>query len=167
MPIGRAVRTLTMCVDVAMFLWRRHNSVPPASAPDTDPHPVAQPGTKQVVPDAAGTSAEDLSREQTRTVTFGLDGQNYAIDLTDDAAAELRDTVGRYIAAGRRVSRQARTGTPGPTNPRVRQQASADGQDSAAIREWAHANGHRISGRGPIPATVRQAYDARPRVRAR
>lgn len=119
------------------------------------------------MPDAVGTSGEELSREQTRTVTFGLDGQNYAIDLTDDATAELRDTVGRYIAAGRRLSRQARTRTPGRKNPQVRQRASADGQDSAAVREWAQANGHRISDRGPIPTTVRQAYDARPRGRAR
>src|SRR4051794_33482945 len=34
----------------------------------------------------------------------------------------------------------------------------AGARETAAIREWAHANGHDVSARGRIPSTVLAAY---------
>jgi hypothetical protein len=165
MPARRALRTLTLGFDLAVFLWRRYSSVAQRSAPVTDARPVVPLDHKRLVSDAEDNDAEDLAPERTQTVCFGLDGQNYAIDLSDQNAADLRETLGRYIAAGRRVDRQTRTANIAPARPRAGA-ARADGQDPAAIRQWARAHGHLISDRGPIPATVRQAYAARRRGRA-
>ena len=171
MPARRALRTLTLGVDLALFLWRRYSAATQRPAPGTDARPVEPRDQKPVVSapennDAEDLGAADLSPERTQTVSFGLDGQNYAIDLSDQDAAELRETLGRYVAAGRRVGQQTRTAKIAPARPRAGQPAPADGQDAAAIRQWARAHGHRISDRGPIPATVRHAYAARRRGRA-
>ena len=178
MPTRRALRTLTLGFDLAAFLWRRYSSVSQRSAPVTDAPPVEPLDHQHVVSIAEDNEAEDneaedgdtedgdtedRSPERTQTINFGLDGQNYAIDLSDQSAGELRETLGRYIAVGRLVGRQTRTATIAPARPRAGQSARADGQDAAAIRQWARAHGHRISDRGPIPATVRQAYAARRR----
>jgi hypothetical protein len=176
MPARRALRTLTLGFDVAVFLWNRYSSVAQRSAPVTDARPVAPLDHKRVVSvpedndaqdnDTERLNAGDLVPKRTQTVSFGLDGRNYAIDLSDQNAAELRETLGRYVAAGRRVGRQTRAVNMAPARPRGGQPAQADGHDAAAIRQWARAHGHQISDRGPIPATVRQAYAARRRGRA-
>jgi hypothetical protein len=171
MPARRALRTLTLSFELAVFLWRRYSSVAQRSAPVTDALPVGPRGQKRAVSvpeenNAVDGGAENLSLERTQTVNFGLDGQNYAIDLTDQSAAELREALGRYIAAGRRVGQQTRTSNIAPARPRSGQRARADGHDAPAIRQWARAHGHQISDRGPIPATARQAYAARRRGRA-
>ena len=176
MPTRRALRTLTLGLNLAVFLWRRYSSVSQRSAPVTDAPPVETLDHQQVVSIAENNDAddneaedgdtEDRSPERTQTINFGLDGQNYAIDLSDQSAGELRETLGRYIAAGRPVGQQTRTANIAPAHPRAGQSARADGQDAAAIRQWGRAHGHRISDRGPIPATVRQAYAARRRGRA-
>lgn len=168
MPAPRALRTLTLGLEIAAFLWRRYRSVAQRSAPVTDAPPVQPRDHKRVASapdddDKEAGHAEDLSPERTQTINFALDGQNYAIDLTDQSAAELRQTLGRYIAAGRQVGRQTRTANITPPRPQAGQRARTDGQDATAIRQWARAHGHRISDRGPIPATVRQAYAARRR----
>lgn len=169
MPARRALRTLALGFDIAVILWRRYSSVAPRSALVTDALPVVPLDQKPVVsvPEDNDTAndggAEDLPRERTQTVNFGLDGRNYAIDLSDQNAAELRQTLGRYITAGRRVGQQTGTSKIAPARPPAGQPARADGQNAAAIRQWARAHGLQISDRGPIPATVRQAYAARRR----
>jgi hypothetical protein len=35
------------------------------------------------------------------TVSFGLDGKSYEIDLSDNNAAEFRDALSKYVSAGR------------------------------------------------------------------
>jgi hypothetical protein len=91
--------------------------------------------------------------DASQTVTFALDGVTYEIDLNDENAAKLRDAFSLWVGNGRRVSgRSARAARPA---------ARAGGaEDSAAIREWAKQNGHQVSERGRISATVRDAYNA-------
>src|SRR3712207_8045448 len=36
------------------------------------------------------------------TVSFGLDGKSYEIDLSDNNAAEFRDALSKYVSAGRK-----------------------------------------------------------------
>jgi hypothetical protein len=94
--------------------------------------------------------------EATETVSFGLDGTNYEIDLNDDNAARLRDALATYVGHGRKVSGARRGGG------RRAAAASANGSGASAkeIREWARENGHDVPERGRIPADVREAYDS-------
>jgi hypothetical protein len=167
MPSRRALRTLTTSLDLAVFLWRRYGSSPQKSAPEADAGQVGPIDRETLVAVAEEASPEDLSPEHTQTVRFGLDGQHYAIDVSDEGAVELREMLGRYIAAGRRAGRPSRAASSAPGRPRARQPAPTTGQDAAAIRQWAQAHGHRVSGRGPIPVKIRQAYDAGGRSRDR
>ncbi|MFE0648531.1 Lsr2 family protein [Streptomyces sp. NPDC059534] len=90
--------------------------------------------------------------EAAQTVLFALDGKNYEIDLTDDHAGELREVLAPYVGAGRKVGGGGRT-------PVRRMGAAKPSQDSSAIREWARANGHDVSERGRVPASIREAYE--------
>ncbi len=87
------------------------------------------------------------------TVTFGLDGTTYDIDLSQDNAAKLRDALAPYVGVARRSSssRGARKAT------RTR---GAGGPDPKEIREWARNHGHQVSDRGRVPAEVKEAFDA-------
>ena len=42
--------------------------------------------------------------DATQTVSFGLDGTSYEIDLNDKNAAALRDALAAYVGHGRKVS---------------------------------------------------------------
>src|SRR5699024_10492681 len=85
----------------------------------------------------------------TNTVTFGLDGVAYEIDLNDDNARQLRSKLEKWTAPARRTGGRARRGTGGGT-----------AGDAKKIRQWASENGYEVSERGRIPADVREAYAA-------
>ena len=88
--------------------------------------------------------------EATETVRFGLDGTNYAVDLSEAHANELRDLLAPYVGVGRKLSGQRRMAR------RV-----ATGEPNAAdVRAWARENGYDVSTRGRVPADVLQAYAA-------
>lgn len=103
----------------------------------------------QLVDDIDGTVLEVGDGE---TVHFSLSGIAYEIDLSVENAEALRTALEPYIAAGRRASAGARSAAP-------RKRASSS-NETAAIREWAGANGHAVSTRGRIPADVLAAYRA-------
>lgn len=84
------------------------------------------------------------------TVTFGLDGITYEIDLSSANAAKLRDGVKRFVAAARKTSGRAK-----PT-----QRRGAAASDAADIRAWAQGQGMAVSVRGRVPAEIRAAYEA-------
>jgi hypothetical protein len=93
--------------------------------------------------------------EGTETVTFALDGSSYEIDVCDAHATELRDAFARYVGAARRAGRTAVAARRG------RPPAKTGGnQRVAEIREWARKNGHQVSERGRLSATLVAAYDA-------
>lgn len=84
------------------------------------------------------------------TVSFGLEGRNYEIDLSDKNADKLRGLFKDYISVARVVG--TKTGTAGK-----RTQIGPAAKD---VRAWAQANGHTVPERGRIPQEVRDAYDA-------
>ena len=88
------------------------------------------------------------------TVTFGLDGISYEIDLTEDNAARLRDSLAEWVGHGRRVGGARRKGSRAVTK------RSSVGSDNTTIREWARANGYTVSERGRIKADVIEAFNA-------
>jgi Lsr2 len=94
--------------------------------------------------------------EATETVTFGLDGATYEIDLSDRNASQLRDALAHWVGNARRVSGR-------PTRPSGRRgggSSSSSSSDTTAIRAWAKENGYKVSERGRISAEVQQAYAA-------
>lgn len=91
-----------------------------------------------------------------RTVTFAVDGTSYEIDLSKKNAAAFNKALKPYLDSARKVRRAAGKASPRGGARRTR----TDGPDLAAVREWARANGHSVSDRGRIPATVLEAYRA-------
>ena len=47
------------------------------------------------------------------------------------------------------------------TQPKASARAGRSREETAAIREWADANGHEVSARGRIPSSVLEAYENR------
>jgi hypothetical protein len=93
--------------------------------------------------------------EASETVSFGLDGRSYEIDLNDKNAAKLRDVLSPWIASGRRAGTSARsTAEPKPARTPRRS------RDSADIRAWAAENGIAVSSRGRISSDLRARYEA-------
>ncbi|HLN76902.1 MAG TPA: Lsr2 family protein [Nocardioidaceae bacterium] len=97
---------------------------------------------------------DDLDgNDASETVTFALDGVDYEIDLSEANAAVLRDALGRYIQAGRRVGGRRKKG----------QRVAAGGEagpSASDIRRWARENGWDVPERGRVSAEVREAYAA-------
>lgn len=100
-----------------------------------------------LVDDTDGTEAAE-------TVTFGLDGAGYEIDLNTGHAGELRAVLGRYIPHARKTRAAGQRAARGSRKPAV------DGVDNATVRAWAAGQGIEISERGRIPGTVIARYRA-------
>lgn len=99
------------------------------------------------------TLTDDLDEsEAAETVSFGLDGTNYEIDLNQEHAAELRNAMALYVGVGRKVTGGRRAGRP--------KAVAAGGPAAKDVREWARNNGYTVPERGRIPAEIREAYDA-------
>lgn len=109
----------------------------------------------QLVDDLDGSVLEIGEGE---TVLFSLDGVAYEIDLTEGNAAALRDALAPYVAAGRSVGSSRGGAGSGSSGGRKRRRTGQ--QDYSAIREWAKKNGHQVSERGRVPASVLEAYEA-------
>ena len=99
---------------------------------------------------------ENLSADE--TVSFSLDGTSYEIDLAEKNAKEMRDALARYVSAARKVGRG---GTRASGGGRSRATGGRmDREQAGAIRDWARKNGHAVSDRGRIPASVVEAYES-------
>jgi hypothetical protein len=83
------------------------------------------------------------------TLTFGLDGKNYEIDLNTKNANALREALAPYIGHARRAGGGAR---------RSSSRGGSSRSSAGDIREWAKANGFEVSERGRISSEVREAY---------
>jgi hypothetical protein len=90
-----------------------------------------------------------------RTIAFTFDGINYEIDLAKKNAAAFEKSIKLYVEHARKARR-----APARAAGRRRAGAVAAGPDLAAVREWARANGHSVSDRGRIAASVMEAYAA-------
>ena len=87
------------------------------------------------------------------TVSFALDGRSYEIDLSAANSAKLREALAPFISAARRAGgRRSAAAPPAPSRP------VSDRVQNQAIREWALAQGMKISERGRIPSNVLEAY---------
>ena len=96
--------------------------------------------------------------EATETVLFGLDGQQYEIDLNVAHAEDLREVLSPFISVARK---------PGGGTSRGRQASAVAPKtrgssdiDPKAVRAWAEANDVKVSARGRIGADVLEQYRA-------
>jgi hypothetical protein len=91
--------------------------------------------------------------EATETVTFGLDGASYEIDLSTGNANKLRKELEPYVEHARKAS--------GAAGARRRRTRTGPGRErSAQIRAWAKQRGYKVNERGRIPANIVTEYEA-------
>jgi len=102
------------------------------------------------------TLTDDLDGgKAVETVTFGLDGRSYEIDLSKKNASALRKALGEFTGSARKVraGRATSSGTAKAARPSAR-------IDAKAVREWAQANNVPVSARGRVPSEVVDQYQA-------
>jgi Lsr2 len=104
--------------------------------------------TERLVDAFDSTSTEDV-----RTVTFGLDGVFYEIDLTPRNAERLRKHFREFIPHARKIARGSTRG-----DGSVRRKRKARTEKMKMIREWARANGHYLAERGRMPTRVVEEF---------
>ena len=78
------------------------------------------------------------------TVSFAIDGLANEIDLSEDNAARLRDSLASFVAAGRKsggTGAAAGRRTQKMTASSGRRPQPLDREQTAAIRAWARQNG--------------------------
>lgn len=112
---------------------------------------------------AEGKEGVDSAEE----VQFSFDGYIYVLDLCTTHRDDFHNTVQTMIswssdrspvAVAARRTRSTAEGM--PTAPKARQPTRRDKEQIAAIREWANANGFKVSSRGRIPGDVEAAFQA-------
>lgn len=121
-----------------------------------------------------------VAAESVDNVEFSYRGVTYSLVLNAANGAQFDKDIARYIKAAKRAATREARGArkdgrstprkPATLKPRPRPKvasrravpaAATHGPErSRAIREWASANGHTVSARGRIAATVITAYDA-------
>lgn len=98
--------------------------------------------------------------EASGPVTFGLDGKTFEIDLSDENAGRLRDSLADFITAARKApagrGRAPKMSSVAGQSPRT----VTDREQTQAIREWARQNGHQVADRGRVPKGVVEAFQA-------
>jgi hypothetical protein len=107
------------------------------------------------------TVIDDITGEPgAETVTFGIDGGWYELDLTSANRDKLYSSLADFVAKARKVTSKTRKA--GKASPVQLGTASAtrDRAQTKAIREWARGHGYQISDRGRIPLNVETAYNA-------
>ncbi|GLZ39544.1 Lsr2 family protein [Actinokineospora sp. NBRC 105648] len=104
---------------------------------------MAQKTVVELVDDLDGGQADE-------TVDFALDGVEFAIDLSRENAARLRESLAEFVGHARRTSgRKSKNGV-----VVVRRFGTGDRADNQAIREWARNQGETIAERGRIPQAL-------------
>ncbi|MEU7866819.1 Lsr2 family protein [Dactylosporangium sp. NPDC049140] len=95
------------------------------------------------------------------SLSFGLDGVQYTIDLSAKNAADLRDVLAPFVAAATKLGRTSASVVPG-RGGRVRPvlSARAEREQNRAIREWAQGKGLEVSDRGRIRADIVERFHA-------
>jgi hypothetical protein len=89
------------------------------------------------------------------TVTFGLDGYLYEIDLSSKNAKKLRTELAAFVEHGTRVPRGAAAAS--KRGGRTRGPAGNRDQNQA-IREWAQRKGFEVAARGRIRQDIVNEY---------
>ena len=117
---------------------------------------MAQRTIVQLTDDLDGKPIPDGKGE---TIRFGLDRQDYEIDLAEKNAKALRNDLAKYISAARRTAGGTRTAGGRGRSGRTGSAAARD-YDPKAVRAWAESQGIEVSQRGRVPADLVAKYQA-------
>jgi hypothetical protein len=92
----------------------------------------------------------DGQTEASETVVYAIDGQHYAIDLSDGNAKQLRDALAKYNKVARQIT----------SKEALRGAGDGNAVDYAAIRSWAKGQGIEVNPKGRISAEIVAQYQA-------
>lgn len=114
----------------------------------------------QLIDDIDGTDASE-------TVSFGLDGVTYEIDLRDEHAEQLRTALGEWTVHARRVAgrvstKKVATVTASPTKKVQNMNGTRNGKHSPReMRDWARSNGFEdVPDKGRVSQVIQDAFAA-------
>lgn len=107
----------------------------------------------KLVDDIDGSTAD-------QTVTFAIDGVTFEIDLSDENAGKLRQTLQPFVEAGTKVTADGTR----HTRTVISAQGASLREETRAIRAWGQKYGSQvglepIGDRGAIPQRLREAYE--------
>lgn len=85
------------------------------------------------------------------TITFGLGGTWYEIDLTKDEEKQLEKALKTYLTAGRKATPKQ------PEKRKVVPETTAEQREQ--IRTWAQSEGFEVPARGRIPKEIIAAWN--------
>jgi hypothetical protein len=102
---------------------------------------MAQKVEVKLIDDLDGGPADEV-------VSFALDGVMYEIDLSTANAKQFREAFAHYLDVSRKV-KSARKAV-----RRVPVRKPAEGPTTAAVREWARAEGFTVPDRGRISSSL-------------
>jgi hypothetical protein len=89
------------------------------------------------------------------SMSFGLDGRSYEIDLASKNKAKLDKAMAPYLEAARKVTTGGRA-----NRPYAHGASGLGAPELQAIRAWAAEEGIEVASRGRIAASVIDAYHA-------
>lgn len=92
--------------------------------------------------------------EAEETVTFGLDGALYEMDLNAANAAKLREALAPFTEVARKATARQGRGRRGSARTAPTRERSAE------IRSWAKSMGKPVNERGRIPAAIVAEFEA-------
>ncbi|HEY0869821.1 MAG TPA: Lsr2 family protein [Acidothermaceae bacterium] len=113
---------------------------------------MAQKVQVTLVDDIDGSSADE-------TLTFGIDGVFYEIDLSKSNAKKFRESLNAYVGAARRSGRSSRVGRPRGRAGRSKA-AAGSAAPTSEIRAWARSKGIKVNERGRIAADIVARYES-------
>lgn len=109
----------------------------------------------ELIDDITGEAADE-------SVSFGLDGIEYTIDLSARNATELRERLETFVENAQRTKKASK----GARVVSEKRKGGLGREQNQAIREWARANGEKVNERGRIPAELvtrfQEAHTAEP-----
>ncbi len=94
--------------------------------------------------------------EGAQTISFGLEGKHYDIDLKPEHEEQLRQALSPFLAKARKVRHNQDARSQGRAAGAA---TPTDRAQTAAIRRWATEQGMEVPARGRIPRHIREAYD--------
>ena len=94
---------------------------------------------------------KEIPAGQQRNIKFGIDGQEYEIDLCARHGERLSEVVGKFAEHARKATVK---------QPKRRRRTTANRQRSAEIRAWAKSSGIEVSDRGRIPGHVLVGFES-------
>jgi hypothetical protein len=95
---------------------------------------------------------KEIPSGQQRSLTFGLDGQDYEIDLCVKHSERFRELIGGFARHARKATNRGQ---------KRRRRTAANRRRSAEIRAWAKKNGIPVSDRGRIPTHVLTGFETK------